>query len=350
MDEFARRPAADRRAFIEEAAARRDLTSIVIEKDFWVCWTLRRLVRSADLAGHVTFKGGTSLSKAYGIIQRFSEDIDLTISRTGPIIADVKSPMEEGIGGNERKRRSDALREAAQKYVADIALPILERDIAGALGSAKGWTLVPDPEDKDRQTLLFNYPRTSGYGLNYGNDYGGADEGGYIKPRIKLEFGARGEAEPFEQRPIHPYIADDFPDDLPDAVTDVPTLAIERTYWEKVTILHALSHNGKLREGMSRHYYDVLMLDRAGITAEALKRPDLLESVVRNKSLMFADKSASYDTAVLGSMRLAVTGETSSLLAADYAAMAEMFMADPPALEELGEGIALLEAMINQTE
>src|SRR3546814_9677604 len=80
MDEFARRPAEDRRAFIDEAAARRDLTPIIIEKDFWVCWTLRRLVMCPDLAGHMTFKGGTSLSTAYGIIARFSEDIDLTRS------------------------------------------------------------------------------------------------------------------------------------------------------------------------------------------------------------------------------------------------------------------------------
>lgn len=112
MDEFARRPPDDRSAFIEEAANRRDLTAAIIEKDFWVCWTLRRLVRCAELAGHFTFKGGTSLSKAYGIIQRFSEDIDLTIDKNAPLIREVSSPMEDGISGNERKRRTVKLKAA----------------------------------------------------------------------------------------------------------------------------------------------------------------------------------------------------------------------------------------------
>ena len=85
MDEFALRPDDDRFAFISEAAARRDVAPIIIEKDFWVCWTLRRLLSIPGMADTLTFKGGTSLSKAYGIIERFSEDIDLTISRTAPL-------------------------------------------------------------------------------------------------------------------------------------------------------------------------------------------------------------------------------------------------------------------------
>lgn len=347
MDEFARRPAEDRRAYIDEAAARRDLTSIIIEKDFWVCWTLRRLVMCADLAGHMTFKGGTSLSKAYGIIERFSEDIDLTISRSAPLLDKVASPMEEKIGTNERKRRTDALKAAAQAYVATVAMPILAREIEAALGTGEGWSLALDPDDKDQQTLLFVYPRTSGYGLAYGENYGGADESGYIKPRIKLEFGARGDTEPFELRPILPYLAEDFPEELPDAVTEVPTLAVARTFWEKVTILHAIHHNGKLRDGMSRHYYDVLMLDQAGVTAEALARIELLEQVVHNKSLMFADKSAAYETALLGTLRLSPDGATREKLERDYGAMADMFMTAPPKFDALMKGLAAIEATIN---
>ena len=347
MDEFARRPAEDRRAYIDEAAARRDLTPIIIEKDLWVCWTLRRLVMCPDLAGHMTFKGGTSLSKAYGIIERFSEDIDLTISRSAPLLEKVASPMEEKIGTNERERRTKALKAAAQAYVVSVAMPILAREIGAALGTGEGWSLALDPDDKDQQTLLFVYPRTSGYGLAYGENYGGADERGYIKPRIKLEFGARGDTEPFELRPILPYLAEDFPEELPDAATEVPTLAVARTFWEKVTILHAIHHNGKLREGMSRHYYDVLMLDQAGVTAEALARIELLEQVVHNKSLMFADKSASYETAVVGTLRLSPDGANREKLERDYGAMAEMFMAAPPKFEALMEGLVVIERTIN---
>lgn len=347
MDEFARRSAEDRRAYIEEAANSRDLTRTIIEKDFWVCWTLRRLVNCEELSGQLMFKGGTSLSKSYGIIHRFSEDIDLTIAKDAPLVREVLPPMEDGISGNERKRRTKALKEAAQQYVADILMPMLTREIGDALGTAEGWEIVADPEDPDAQTLLFNYPKTSGYGLNYGNDWGGRSDTDYIKPRIKLEFGARGDTEPFELKTIIPYLAEEFPDEFSDASTEIPTLAVTRTFWEKVTILHALYHNGKLRDGMSRHYYDTLMLARAGIAAEALRKPELLGQVVHNKSLMFTDKSASYDTALIGTLRLSPSDAIATDLSRDYADMAEMFMAEPPSFNDLLNGIAELEEKVN---
>ena len=345
MDEFARRPAEERRAFFAEAAARRDLTPLIVEKDFWVCWSLRRLMGVPELAKVLTFKGGTSLSKAFGIIKRFSEDIDLTLNRAAPLLGEVASPMASDISGKERERRGKALGAAAQNWVGTILLPTLAQAIAEALGTRDGWSIEADPADKDRQTVLFNYPASSGYGLDYGNTYGGRT--GYVQPRIKLEFGARGDPEPFELREILPYVAEDFPDELPDAVTAVPTLALERTYWEKATILHALHHSGKLRPGLSRHFYDVFMLNAAGITERALAERVLLEQVVRNKSLLFADARASYGTAQLATLRLSVTDAMREELAADYAAMAEMFMEEPPAFDELVSRLADIERRIN---
>lgn len=345
MDEFARRPADERRAFFAEAAARRDLTPLIVEKDFWVCWTLRRLMGVPELAGVLTFKGGTSLSKAFGIIKRFSEDIDLTINRSAPLLGEVASPMASEISGKERERRGKALSAAAQEWVATILLPTLAQAIEEVLGTREGWSIEADPDDRDLQTVLFNYPASSGYGLDYGANYGGHT--GYVQPRIKLEFGARGDPEPFEQRDILPYVAEDFPGEVPDASTTVPTLALERTYWEKATILHALHHSGKLRPGLSRHYYDVFMLDAAGVTERALAQRELLEQVVRNKSLLFADAKASYGTAQLSTLRLSVTEAMREELAADYAAMAEMFMEEPPSFEELVTRLADVEARIN---
>lgn len=349
MDKFARASIDDRRALFDEAASRRDLTSLIIEKDFWVCWTLRRLTRTPDLKGHLTFKGGTSLSKAYAIIQRFSEDIDLTIRRTAPLLDEVSSPMEPGVSGKERQRRTKALMAAAQAYVATIVLPALSAVIEAELGTTEGWSVEFDPDDKARQTLLFNYPRTSGNGHgNFGpGAFAGDDGNGYVKPRIKLEFGARGDPDPFEARDIRPYLAEEFPDDLPDSVTSVETLSIVRTFWEKATILHALYHNGKMRDGLSRHYYDLLMLDIAKITAAALAKPELLAQVVRNKSVMFADASASYATADLAGLRIYPAAEIRDALAADYAAMAEMFMIEPPSFNGLLAGLADLEKRIN---
>jgi len=340
MDDFARLPAQERRTFFEEAAARLDLTPIIVEKDFWVCWTLRRLARFSELEGHPTFKGGTSLSKAYGMIRRFSEDIDLTIRRDAPLIAATKPPMENDIGTKERGRRIKALKEAAQAYVADIAMPALRRAVADALGTTEGWSIEPDPEDKDRQTLLFHYPRSLAV------ESEDADRG-YIKRRVKLEYGARGEPEPFETRRIRPYLADVFPEAIPDAETQVETLSIERTFWEKVTILHALHHNGKLRDGMSRHYYDVVMMDGAGVTSAALAASDLLERVVHNKALMFAEKAASYDTARFGTLRLVLSDEIKAPFERDYEAMSEMFMEAPPSAAEVLRVLGALEQRIN---
>lgn len=333
MDEFARLAAGERGAFFEEAAARRGITALVVEKDFWVCWALRRLVEAADLAGHLTFKGGTSLSKAYGIIRRFSEDIDLTIARSAPLVEKVGSPMEDGISGKEIERRTKALKAAASRFVGDVALPALVSAMEAALGTGEGWDLALDPDDP--QTILFRYPGA------------GVDDGGYIKPRIKLEFGARGEADPHEERSIIPYVTEEFPEELGDAATAVPTLAVERTYWEKATILHALHHNQKLRPGLSRHYYDLAMLDEAGITDAALVRLDLLASVVRNKSIMFADNKASYGTAVRGSLRLLPQAADEQALRDDYAAMDEMFMDAAPSFDELRARLAALEATLN---
>jgi Nucleotidyl transferase AbiEii toxin, Type IV TA system len=353
MDKFALRPNDDRLAFINEAAARRDVTPIIIEKDFWVCWTLRRLMATPILGDNLTFKGGTSLSKAYGIIERFSEDIDLTIGRDAPMIADTLPPMEDEISGKECERRTKALKAAAQSYVETIALPTIRAAIANALGTEKGWDVILDPDDRDTQTILFQYPRLLNYGGGFGaGRYGdgnfGEGEAGYIKPRIKLEFGARGESEPVEIRTISPYLAQIFPDELPDADVRVSTLSVERTFWEKVTILHALHHGTKLLPEMSRHYYDTMMLAAKGIGDAAMKSPDLLARVVLNKSLMFADNKASYGTAVIGSLRLVPTDDLRARLADDYAAMAEMFMVVPPSFDELMTAIAALEAKLSR--
>ena len=143
------------------------------------------------------------------------------------------------------------------------------------------------------------------------------------------------------------YLAAAFPDELPDAAVTVSTLSAERTFWEKVTILHALHHGSKLLPEMSRHYYDTLMLAEKGVADMALATPDLLSKVVLNKSVMFADNKASYGTAVLGSLRLVPTNDLRVRLHADYDAMADMFMIQPPTFAELIASIASLEAKLN---
>ena len=335
MDAFARKTEAERRAFFEEVANRRGVLPIIIEKDFWVCWTLKKLFDDPHTAPYLTFKGGTSLSKAYGLIERFSEDIDLTISREAPFLNEGKNPVEEGISGKERGRRIEALKGNAQRFVEETVLARLMTQIGKALGGTEGWRLLIDIDDPDRQTILFNYPRTA------------SEAAGYVKPTIKLEFGARGGTEPQNATTITPYIAEVFPKSFQEATCSPATLSVTRSFWEKVTILHALCHGSKMRDRMSRHYYDTFMMDQKGVTEEALADPALLGLVVQNKTLFFRDPWASYETAQIGTLRLVPEGMTLQALKKDYKAMEEMFMADFPNFETVLDGMAVLEARIN---
>lgn len=352
MDKWGALPEEDRRLAFQEAASQQGVRPIIIEKDFWVCWILKQLYSSDGLGEHLTFKGGTSLSKAYNLIERFSEDIDLTISRDAPILANTADPMEDSISGKERERRISQLKSNAQSFVEDKAFPILEQKIKDTLGYYGQWNLSMDDEDKDKQTILFHYPRLMNYGMGYGmGGYGvgrfGEGEIGYIKPIIRLEFGARGEIEPSERKIITPYIAETFPKLFTAKEIAVQTLSATRTFWEKATILHALHHGSKIRNRMSRHYYDTYIMAEKGIADAALQSSELLAKVVRNKSLLFSDNKASYDTAVIGSLRLLPDDTKLAELKRDYAAMNEMFIGEAPEFEEMVNGLAVLEKKIN---
>lgn len=340
MDKFFTLPDADKIEAFEETGTRHSITSAIVEKDFWVCWTLKRVFENPQLAPHITFKGGTSLSKAYRLIDRFSEDIDLTISKDAPYLADGKDAMEDGVSGKERQRRIDTLKENARRFVAELALPILHQSIASKLSG--GWKLELDAKDPDNQTILFTYPKLMSYGMGTGT-------GGYVQPIIRLEFGARGDIEPSENKQIASYVAELFPQLFDEPNSTVHVLTAERTFWEKVTILHALHHGRKMRERMSRHYYDTYILAQKGIADKAMPDVALLEQVVRNKSLMFSDNKASYDTAVIGQLRLMPKPEAMEDLKKDYVEMAAMFIQQAPNFDVMMQGIADLEKRINSS-
>lgn len=352
MDKFAQLPNQERHDILQEAASQRGLTDIILEKDFWVCWTLKQLFLSPALSPYLTFKGGTSLSKAYGLIERFSEDIDLTISRDAPFLKDGLNPMESGISGKDRERRLETLSTNAKSFVREIALQDLSSQISAQLGENSGWSVVLDPNDPDQQTVLFYYPKVFEYsvGLNFSNfslNQRNFSSSGYIRPHIKLEFGARGDIVHHESRRVIPYVAENFPDFFSTPYTDVTTLSVDRTFWEKATILHALHHGSKMRDRMSRHYYDTYILYKHGMAGTAMHRPELLGQVVQNKSLMFRDAKASYDTEKIGSLKILPKPDQIEILKSDYIKMEEMFMGEHPDFNELLSVLGDLEHLVN---
>lgn len=145
MDAFALTPAGERAELFSETAARRGVAALIVEKDFWVCWTLKRLFALQRAAG-IIFKGGTSLSKAYGLIERFSEDIDISIDRAALGFAGERDPAREGLSATKRRALLDDLHRAASAYVADAPLPRLTGSFGVALGD-QSWSLSVDRAD-----------------------------------------------------------------------------------------------------------------------------------------------------------------------------------------------------------
>jgi hypothetical protein len=195
MDSFARLPAADRRDIIQERAGQMRVDFTIVEKDFWVCWTLASLFALPPGHPTMTFKGGTSLSKAYGLIERFSEDIDVVTDPHFFIGQGLADPEEPGISGRNRADRMGKLDEACAIYIGGRLLPTLVELFIARLGDTDGWTVERDATDPN--SLLFHYPKS-----DLSREYP------YVREVVKIELGWRARMAPSEDRAIAPYVAE----------------------------------------------------------------------------------------------------------------------------------------------
>ena len=133
MDDIARLPATDRLDLFSASARKRGLTAEIIEKDFWVCWTLKRVFTLPDPPAGLLFKGGTSLSKVFGVIERFSEDVDLSFNRAELGFRGESDPLN-ATTGKKRKHGLEALTETCQLVIREKLLPQLRTAFSAALG------------------------------------------------------------------------------------------------------------------------------------------------------------------------------------------------------------------------
>jgi hypothetical protein len=221
MDTFAKLTAAERKPYLEETANRRTSTSSAIEKDFWICWTLKQLFALTDIP-ELGFKGGTSLSKVFNLIERFSEDIDISLDRAALGFTGERDLANPTLSNTKRKELDLELRAAIEKEVKTNILPRLQKAFESILGK-EGWTLAESTETKEEMTLRFSYPPAFDYKE-------------YLRPSIKIEFG-RGDQQPSENVSVTPYVAQEFPDIFPDPNTKLPVLKSERTFWERCCTL-----------------------------------------------------------------------------------------------------------------
>ena len=330
MDTVLQLTSKQRAELFESAALKTGMDAVILEKDFWVCWTLKELFRLPTIGEHLIFKGGTSLSKVFKIIERFSEDIDVSIDRTFLGFGGANEP-EAGGSNKEKQRRIEALKAACQQKIAGELLPMLEAAIKSKVGRDDKWSLRSDDEDPDKQTLLFDYPTSFP-----------PDTTGYIRRAVKIEMGARADHWPCEAKTVTPYVAEQFPKGFQEASYAVKVLAVERTFWEKATILHAEFHrpvDKPMPERFSRHYGDFYELIHKGVSKSATAKPELLARVAEHKNLFFKSSWAKYGEATQGTLRIAPPEQRLKALRDDYAKMQQMFFGEQPEFDKI---IALL--------
>lgn len=330
---------ADRADLFLATARRLGAPLINIEKDFWVCWTLNTLYHRLPAKGpRLLFKGGTSLSKAYGLINRFSEDIDVTVFRV-----DLGYPASTAeiadLSNKKRKAMLDAIAADCSSYITtNLCAAVTEALEADTKGAGR---VEIDDTDPSNQTLLVWYPRVD------------ASETGYVQAAVKIESGAKSALDPNQPITIAPYIAADV-DALELSVPDVTTIHAERTFWDKIVIAHGLRNwferRGELRQDgqrVSRHYYDLHMLAQSDVGGSAVEDLELGSECIDHARTFFSRPDLDLASARPGTFSLRPVGEMIERLARDYENTRAMIFGNEPDFEDVLASIALIEDRLN---
>lgn len=342
FEAFLALPQQDKRDLFDAVADRLDTLPSYAEKDFWVCLVLDALYnRLPDGHPRLLFKGGTSLSKAFSLIRRFSEDIDIVVYR-GDL--GFQGPHDPTIARDLSNRKRNDLFKQLKATCSHHVLGEMRMALAELMNRVgHGCTVRPDESDIDRQTILVEYPTL--YALA-----GVA----YVAPRVKVEAGARSALDPSVTCSITPYVARELTD-WSFKVKNVRAIAPERTLWEKLLVLHGL-HCGFRdsrrapadRDRISRHYYDVAMIASTDMGKAALRDVGLLDSVRNHNLIAFRQAWKRFEEAVPGSVRPVPQPELRRLIERDYTAMRDMILGEPPRFEWILQQLKLAEAAINR--
>ena len=336
MNSFIQLSSDERNLYCRQAAERMEipLPAAVIEKDFWVCWTLNLLNEIPELKGNITFKGGTSLSKAWGLIERFSEDIDIAINRK---VFGQEPPhgAENATSNTQRKTRLEELEDKNATFIKEVLLPILHEKIAGHLNPAD-FTLRLI-EKGNEVNIEFEYPGT------LKNELGG------LLPVVLIELVPRADEIPNEERKITPIIYEVFEDLLGEGSFNISTLTPERTFLEKLLFIHeTLEGFNKGSERKSRHYYDLLKLYKAGVFERIKNNRELLQMVVEHRQTFFRYNTLDYTGILSKGVRVLPKKESWTDWRGDYTRTAVMIYNNIPSFEELMSFAEQLENEFNE--
>ncbi len=293
----------ERRALaFAQTAARMSASSVMVEKDFWVCWLLGLLFADPELAPHLVFKGGTRRDSAL-------------------------AQMQAQCG--ERTR--------------SFLMPRLEQAIVEHLGkrnSGPSWLRYEDDPIARSPVVHFEYPTAEAIGLEY------------LRREVKLELGSLTDQRPTGQHTVRAWVVDDFPAAFADWQCLVTALELPRTFWEKATILHAEHYRpaDQFTPGRyARHYADMGRLLLHAGAESMLSDHALCARVVDWKSRVFGRQWARYDLAKPGTFRLLPADGRLAALARDYAQMRAMFLAAPPDFDAVLAQLGAAERTLNRS-
>lgn len=332
MTDFLSLPSRERADILAGAADEIGIPPGALEKDIWICWALERVFTMPD-APPMAFKGGTSLSKVFNAIRRFSEDVDISVDYRS--FAEIPTAVGD-LSGTQARKLSECLREALARHVETKVRPWLEASAERQFGAgAVRFELAPDGERLD-----IHYPDSI------------VGTAAYLAPKVILEFGGRNPTTPNSTHRVTTYAAPLFPD-LVFSEARVVALSPERTFWEKATMIHVECFRGlRGAQRLSRHWTDLATLADHEIGRRALMNRDLALEVVAHKKAFWrapAASGASYDDCVSGNLVLVPHDPMRRELRDDLERMvkAGMFLGDRPDFVAVMERISRLQREIN---
>lgn len=313
----------ERKAIFLETSKIKNIPAAMVEKDFWVCFVLDKIFSDDFLKNILCFKGGTSLSKVFHVIERFSEDIDLILDWT-----EITTDKVEKDSISQQTKFNKILEKEAQKYISTLLKDKIEKILAP-------YCSVESDVD-DGHNLNISYPK--------------AISDPYLRSSIKLEVGPLAAWEPNDIFPVESYVGE-ANTQLNIAKINVPAIKGERTFWEKVTILHCehfRSRDEKMPSRYSRHYYDLFKMGHSDIKKRAFADLELLAKVAAFKDRFYRCPGARYDLAKSGTIRLLPAEIGMKILEDDYKSMKNMIFGDYPKWADVVAYLTKLENEINK--
>lgn len=269
-------------------------------------------------------------------MNRFSEDIDLSVS---PEFLELPEAGPSHSQADKWMKKAEAACAVAVEHTISPDLEVMVESLIGEREAGPWFEFLIDAASSS-PTLLFHYPSFQTRGFDY------------LKRFVKLEFGSLTDQQPVGRHAVRPWVAESFPLAFPDWECEVVALEIERTFWEKATILHTEFHRPSAKpmpDRFSRHYADTVALAEHESVLNTLKDQELRARVVHWKSRFFSRSWANYGQALPGGLfRLVPPSSRLTGLKRDYVAMQEMYLKLPPSFEQILESLALLESRLNQ--